>query len=125
MMKTTQPRKQRLRIYSNPLHRRKLLTSSHLSPELRKKYEARSAPIRKGDLVKVIRGEHKGKEGKVSKVVSSRVNVEGITRSKTDGTKVFVPIHPSNLIILDLDLSDERRKNAINRKIKTKKEVKK
>jgi len=124
-MKSIQPRKQRLKLYSTPLHRRKTLISAHLSPELRGKYETRSFPLRKGDLVKVIKGEQKGKEGKISEVEFSKVRIEGVTRSKTDGTKVSVPVHTSNLIVLELELSDPKRKKALERKIKTKKEAKK
>jgi large subunit ribosomal protein L24 len=118
-MKTVQPRKQRVRMLSTPIHRRKTQISAHLSPDLRKKYETRSFPIRKGDTVKIVTGENKGKEGKISTVNMGIATVEGITRSKTDGTKVFVPIHVSNLLVTDLDLSDSKRKKAIERKRKT------
>lgn len=123
VMKTIQPRKQRLKLYSTPLHKRKEKTSAHLSPELRKKYGMRAMPVRKGDTVKVMKGEEKGKEGKVSKVKPPKVSIEGITRSKTDGTKVFVPIHSSNLILTDVDLSDPKRKRIIERRVPATKPV--
>ncbi len=115
-MKTVQPRKQRLKLYSTPLHKRKEKISAHLSPELRKKYRMRAMPVRKGDTVKVMKGEQKGKEGKVSQVKPPKVSIEGITRSKTNGTKVFVPIHSSNLMLTDIDISDLKRKRIIERR---------
>lgn len=118
-MKTTQPRKQRLALYTAPAHKRKQMLSAHLSPELRKRYGTRSLPVRKGDTVKVITGELNGKEGKISKIDDGKVNIEGVTRSKTNGTKVFIPIHASNLIVIEIEASDPRRKKILERKGKT------
>ena len=39
------------------------------------------------------------------------VTVEGVTLSKPDGNAVLLPIHPSNLMIIEADLKDERRLN--------------
>jgi len=94
------------------------MLAAHLSKELRQQYGFRSLPVRKGDTVMVIRGDHKGRTGKVTRVDTSklRVYVEGITGEKMDGTKYLIPIHPSNLIITKLDLSDKARKKIIERK---------
>jgi len=38
-----------------------------------------------------------------------QVFIEGITRKKADGTEIQVPFGASNLAIVDLDKSDQRR----------------
>ena len=117
-MKTTQPRKQRKRMYNMPTHLRHNLVGSHLSVDLKKRYGTRAVPVRQGDKVKIMRGTFKGKEGKVIRVNLDRYKayVDGITRSKTEGTKVFVPIHPSKLMIIDLDTTDKMRVESLKRK---------
>jgi len=114
---SAQPRKQRKRLYNAPLHKLPKLMSAHLSPELREKYGRRSFPVRVGDRVKIMRGEFKGVEGKVTKVDRERqmVYVENVTTKKVDGTTVQRPIHVSNVMITELNLDDEYRKQALLR----------
>ena len=114
---SAQPRKQRKRLYNAPLHKLPKLMSAHLSPELREKYNRRSFPVRAGDRVKIMRGEFKGVEGKVTKVDRERqmVYVENVTTKKADGTTVQRPIHVSNVMITELNLDDEYRKQALLR----------
>jgi large subunit ribosomal protein L24 len=118
--KSKKPRKQRKALYTAPLHIRRKLLSAHLSKELREKYKRRSFPLRTGDEVKILRGEFKGRVGKVSRVdlKKLKVYVEGITRKRTIGTEVQVPIHPSNLMIVNLNLSDKRRVAKLEGKLK-------
>ncbi len=106
-----QPRKQRKKLFKAPLHKRQKLVAAHLSKELQKELKTRSLPVRKGDKVRIMRGKFRGKEGKVVRVdlKKIRVYVEGVTIKRADGTERLVPIHPSNLLILDVDRSDERR----------------
>ncbi len=106
-----QPRKQRKYIFNMPLHLKGKFVSVHLSLDLRKKYGMRSIRARKGDKVKVVRGQHKGKKGKVESVnlKDSRITISGIEVTKKDGTKSHYPFQPSNLIIEELDLSDKKR----------------
>jgi len=113
-----QPRKVRKRLYNAPLHARHELLSAPLAPPLAREVGVRRLPVRKGDTVMIVRGEFKGHEGKVIRVSlkKSRIFVEGVTRRKTDGTEVFVPVHPSKVMITKLDLSDERRKEIIRRR---------
>lgn len=117
MEKTKQPRKQRKRA-KEVLSRKGIMV--HLSKELRKKYSIRTFGLRKGDEVKVVRGKFKGKIDRVEKIVpkKARVYVDGVQIQKADGTKAKVSIHPSNLIITGLDLSDKLRKAKIERNIK-------
>ncbi len=113
-----QPRKQRKFVAEAPLHIKKDQLSVHLSPALRKDYGKRSVLVRKGDKVKILRGNYKGKEGKIDKV-SYRdcfVHVTNITYPKNDGSNSFYPLDPSNLMITELDLSDNRRKKSLERK---------
>ncbi len=115
-MTTTQPRKAHFALHNLPVHQRKKSLTAHLSGDLRKQYGTRTLPVRKGDTVKVMRGEQKGKTGKVSGIDAGRITIDGVTRSKTDGTKAFVPIHASNLMLTDLDQSDAKRKTILDRK---------
>jgi len=117
--KSKKPKKQRKALFRAPLHKRRKVMSAPLSPELRAKYGRRSFPIRKGDTVLVMRGDYAGYEGKVVKVdlKKYRIHVEGITRRKADGTVIYIPIHPSKVMITKLDLSDPRRREALERKL--------
>jgi len=113
-----QPRKVRKRLYNAPLHARRKLLTAPLAPPLAREIGVERLPVRKGDTVMIVRGEFKGHEGKVVRVSLKRVRifVEGVTRRRTDGTEVFIPLHPSKVMITKLDLSDERRKEVIRRK---------
>lgn len=111
------PRKQRKYLAKAPLHLRKKFLSVNLSKELRKQYNMRNIPIRKEDKVKILRGQFKKKMGKVVKVdlKNIRVFVEGIDSVKKEGTKVQYPLHPSNLMITGLEMSDRKRKKILER----------
>jgi len=113
-----QPRKQRKFRYQAPLHLRHKLLAVTLSPELREQYECRSLPVKKGDTVKVLRGDFKDHEGKVEKVDLKhyRLMIEKVSVQKPDGNQVYHPIHPSNLMIVELDLDDDERNQIMERK---------
>ena len=117
--KSKKPRKQRKFLYNAPLHLRRKMIAAHLSKELREKYKTRSMPLRKGDEVEVMRGEFKGKKGKIVRIDTKkyRVYVEGIVRKKSTGENVAVPIHPSKLRIINLNLEDTWRKKILERKV--------
>ena len=111
------PRKQRKYLYNLPLHIRKSLLSATLSKDLRKKYGKRSLPVRKDDKVKVLRGQFKKKTGKVSRVnlKKIRIYIEGVENVKKDGSKAPYPVHPSNVMITELNLDDKERKMILER----------
>ncbi len=115
--KSKQPRKQRKARYKAPLHVRHKFMSAPLSEALRDKYEKRSFPVRKGDTVKVMRGDEKGKEGKVRSVdlKCERITVEGVVVARSDLSEVPRPIHPSNVVITKIDLKDKLRESALMR----------
>ena len=116
--KTVKPSKQRKRLFQAPYHIRGKILSAHLSSELRERYNTRSLPVRTGDTVRVLRGDYKGVEGKVMRVDRKkyRIFIEGITREKADGTTILVPIHPSNVEIIRLNLDDKFRKKILERR---------
>jgi large subunit ribosomal protein L24 len=118
-MQTTKPGKQRKMLYQAPLHVRRKHFSARLSPELKASRGANALPVRSGDKVRVMRGDHRGFEGKVTRVDSKkyRVFIEGLTREKVDGTTVFVSVHPSKVMITNLSLDDKWRKKILERKI--------
>lgn len=119
-IKTKQPRKQRRLLHQAPLHIRNKIMSAHLSDELKKQYGFRSLPVRVGDVVAIMRGDHKGHTGKVVRVDRKkyRVHIEGLVRKKADGSEVPIPIHPSKLQIIKLNLDDEWRKKIVERRTK-------
>jgi large subunit ribosomal protein L24 len=111
-MTSTQPRKQRLALYSASIHTRHKFMSTRLSPDLKKKYGARSIPVRKGDHVRILKGDFRKMEGDVAKVNTKRrmIYVSGVTMSKADGTQVQRPIRPYNVMLLTLAEDKERTK---------------
>lgn len=118
------PRKQRKYRFSAPIHVKRKMLSANLSKELRKKYQRRSFPIVKGDVVKIMRGEFKSKTGKIAEVDLKKLKavIEGVNRTKKDGTKTPVKFDPSKLQINELNLTDKKRITAIERKIELKNE---
>ena len=61
--------------------------SARLSKELTGKHKCRSVPIRKGDEVKIVRGNFKTKSGKVTTVYRKKwcIYVEKISKDKSNG----------------------------------------
>ena len=104
------PKKQRKYRANAPLHLRKNLLRTHLSNDLSKKFGKRTCRIITGDKVKVMKGQFKGKTGKIDRVntKNQKVYVTGIEHQKTDGTKIQIPISASNLMITELNLSLQR-----------------
>ncbi len=127
-LKTIQPRKQRRILFNLPLHLRWRLITAPLSPSLREELGIKRLPVRKNDIVRIVRGDWRGHEGKVMRVNLKKVRifVEGATLKKADGTEVFYPIHPSKVMIIKLGNIDdirrkiiERRQNARNELVKS------
>lgn len=102
------------------LAKRREMLAAHLSKELRRQYKRRSMMIRKGDEVKIIRGEHAGKVGQVTDVNSKSfmILVSGITLKKTIGTEKQVPIRLNKVVITSLNLDDNARQKILLRKVK-------
>jgi large subunit ribosomal protein L24 len=119
---STQKRKQRKYVHNAPMHVKHKLIGASLSKELKKEHGIRSIPVRKGDTVKIETGNFKGKSGKVTKVSLAKVAiyVENVDVNRADGTKALYPLHPSNVTITKLDLSDKKRVQKIERVNKNK-----
>ncbi len=115
-----QPRKQRLSLFTAPLHLKHKFLNAPLSPELRKKLGVKRLPLRRGDTVMVLRGDFKGVTGKVVRVdlKKTKIYIEGATRTNSRGQTSYYPIHPSKVMITELDTSDKRRQKLIDRRKK-------
>ncbi len=116
--RSKQPRKQRKYIINAPLHVRRKMMAAHLSKELREVLKMRSIPVRVGDYVKITRGKFAGKEGHIVYVDTKRyrVYVDIAYINKKNGEKSYYPIHPSNLLILKLNMTDKKRGEALKAK---------
>jgi len=117
--KSSTPGKQRKRRAEAPLHVKQRMVSCHLDRPLIREYNVRSMPVKKGDIVKIIRGGEgvRGTEAKVANVdlKKLKITIENITHAKADGTQKALPVDPSNCIITKLDLSDPLRKEKLTR----------
>jgi large subunit ribosomal protein L24 len=109
-MTSTKPNIQRKNSSTTEMKKRRMMAG--LSKGLRSEYGIRGSSLRKGDTVRIAKGDYKGHEGKVSSIdlPSMKITVEGVQLSKMDGTKKNVTIHPSQVTITKLDLSDKLRK---------------
>jgi len=118
MTTSTKARKQRKARANAPLHKRKRMVSAHLDSALMKEYNVRSVAVRKGDTVRVIRGDKdfKVSEAKVASVdlKNLKLIIENVTVPKADGTQKPKPVDPSNVLLTKLDLSDPWRKEKLD-----------
>jgi large subunit ribosomal protein L26e len=78
--------------------------SAPLSKEMRTKFAVKSLPIRINDEVKVTRGTHKGKEGKVVSVYRKKyvIHIERVQREKSNGASVPVGVDASKVEIINV-----------------------
>jgi len=105
-------RKSRKLHHGAPSSVRRTIMSAPLSKELKEKHNARSIPIRKDDEVLVVRGSHKGREGKVVSVYRLKyiIHIERVSREKSNGQSVPIGIHPSKVVVTKLKLDKDREK---------------
>lgn len=117
--KSKHPRRQRKLLYTAPMHRRQKKMAAPLSEDLQDRYGIKRMPVKVKDKVLILRGDFAYSEGEVTEVDLKRMRifVNGVTVEKTDGTEQFYPVHPSNVVITDLNLKDERRSRIIERKV--------
>lgn len=117
---STQPRKQRKWLANAPIHKRRKMLGARLSNDLQEKYKRRSMPVRRGDTVKIVRGEFKGSIGEVTRVnpKSYRIYISGVTIKKANGRDVERAITPSNVLITELFMEDKERREMLERNIK-------
>ena len=88
-----------------------------LSKDLREKYGRRSTRVIEGDTIRVMRGEFKGIDGKVTRVSTEKnsIAVEGIKREKLKGGNVDIYIHTSNVMITGMNLDDKWRQKRLEK----------
>jgi len=115
---STKPRNQRNARRKAPLHMRERMVRASLSKELGEKYNANSLPVRVGDKVKILIGDHRGKLSKVHFVNhgSLKVYLEDVKVKKADGREVAIPFEASNLQIISLFTEDKKRLKSIEKK---------
>ena len=126
MVKSRKPGKQRKAQANAPLHvkRKRIRARLQLDKPDERIAGLRSATVRVGDTVRVVRGDfsHGGKRvggkrnadpltGKVINVDSKngRIFVEGATTTKSDNREEAVPVHASNVVVTKLDETDKLR----------------
>lgn len=112
---STHPRKQRKYRFHAPLHLRQKLVHVHLSPELRAKHGKRNVQVRKGDTVRVLRGQFSRKEGKVTRVdlQRSKVFVQGLDQIKKEGSRIPWGFAPSRLLLIVVGTEDKKRQQKL------------
>lgn len=105
---------ERKKFYNAKLHKHKKMMNVHLSKELKAKTNIKTRALlpNKGDEVKVARGAYKNKQGKIAKLDYRRhlIYLEGVTRKNARGRDTLIPFHASNLVLITLNISKERKK---------------
>ncbi|MFH1106734.1 MAG: 50S ribosomal protein L24 [Candidatus Micrarchaeota archaeon] len=97
------PRKKRKAAYDAALHDRRKKMHMHVSKELRKTLKKRAALAKKGDKVRVVRGDFRKREAKITAVdlYAGRIFLEGVIAKRQGGKEMPAPIEPSNCILTD------------------------
>ncbi|UCD04262.1 MAG: 50S ribosomal protein L24 [Candidatus Woesearchaeota archaeon] len=113
-----QPRRQRKYRANAPLHIRKKMMKAPLSKELKTKYKIKNITVRVNDRVKVLKGKYKGKIGKITRrdLKNYKIFMKEAEIQKKDGTSYPYPISPSNIVVLELNLDDKKRKSKLESK---------
>ncbi|KAG8891970.1 60S ribosomal protein L26, partial [Tulasnella sp. 403] len=111
-------RKNRKTHFSAPSSVRRITMTAPLSKDLKQRHGVRSLPIRKDDEVLVVRGSHKGAEGKIVNVFRKRwiVHVDRVTKDRVNGATFHVGIHPSNLVITNIYMDKDRKATLEHRR---------
>jgi len=89
--------------------------SARVSTDLIEKYSRKTIRIRIGDTVKILTGQYKNIEGKITHVYTNenKISIEGVTREKLTGGTTPIKIHSSNVLITGLDLKDKSRQEML------------
>ncbi|NYZ60368.1 50S ribosomal protein L24 [Candidatus Micrarchaeota archaeon] len=108
-----QRRRERRKVYQGKIHKKKNMLHVHISKELKAKLgtKVRALLVNKGDGVKVLRGDNRGKAGKVARVsvMKKKVYLEGVTVRNRRGVESLVPFDPSNLMLTEVKDSPFRK----------------
>jgi large subunit ribosomal protein L24 len=108
----------RRNMYNAPNHKRRKFISAPLSPSLRAEHGTRSMPVVVDDTVSITKGDRKLSEGRVLRVnvADKKIYIEGVTRTRMDGSTVQIPVRAENVMITRLNLNDQRRREILERK---------
>ena len=89
--------------------------SARVSTDLIEKYSRKTIRIRIGDTVKILIGQYKNIEGKITHIYTNenKISIEGVTREKLTGGTTPIKIHSSNVLITGLDLKDKSRQEML------------
>jgi large subunit ribosomal protein L24 len=114
-VKSKSRRKQRLYRYRAPLHVRRKFLRAMVSKSLSEKFGVKTLTVKKGDGVKVMRGNFRGISGEVVEVdyKNLKVYIDSVKRKKVSGAEYLVPIDPSKVMITKLNLEDEKRSKKL------------
>ncbi len=109
------PRRQRKALYTATTFERRRRMTVPLSRDLRRRFHARSLPIRKGDTVRVLSGSFVGREERVAKIDRRDYTVvlDNVTLKTGEDKLKALPIRPSHLVITRLNLSDPWRRRVL------------
>ena len=113
----TRRSKQMKNYYNSPQHVISKRLSASLSESLREQYNRKTIRVCKNDVVKILRGEYKGIDGKITHIYPKigKISVDGVTREKLAGGNTPVKIHSSNVMVTSVDLKDKFRKEKIEK----------
>ena len=89
--------------------------SARVSTDLIEKYSRKTIRIRIGDTVKILTGQYKNIEGKITHIYTNenKISIEGVTREKLTGGTTPIKIHSSNVLITGLELKDKSRQEML------------
>lgn len=109
------PRRQRKALYTASSFQRRRRMTVPLSRDLRRRFHARSLPLRKGDTVRVLSGSFVGREERVAKVDRRGYSVilDNVTLKTGEEKLKPLPIRTMHLVITRLNLSDPWRRRAL------------
>jgi len=104
-------RTNRKKFYEADSNKKRIFMSSKLEKNLKKVYDLKTIPLRKGDEAKITRGNHRGKVGNIVQISRKGIflYISTVTFKKMKGDEAYSPIHPSNVEVLKLVLTSERK----------------
>ena len=111
MAKTKKPGKQRRRMLTGVYHVKRKLLVAPIDKPLVKQVNRKRAPLRKGDTVKILVGDNKGKTSVVERVNYDKglVYLKDVKVTNSRGQEKLLPFQASNLVITDLISNDKKR----------------
>jgi len=109
------PRRQRRALYTAHTTERRRRMTVPLSRELRRRFQRRNLPVRKGDTVRVLSGSFAGREERVAKVSRRDLSVtlDNVTLKTAEEKLKPLALRTSHLVITRLNLADPWRRRAL------------